>query len=103
MSGATLQDRLRAGYSLDREEQMRIRIEAAAKIDALRKALDRYRYAKAWSSADAWDGCSDCRARMEWAASLDDGSRLSNDRIAEIGKTFLAGEGRSLLSEGGGE
>lgn len=82
MSGATLQDRLRAGYSLDRDEQMRIRIEAAAKIDALRKALEPFA-----AEADRYE------------PDEGDGDHPAWDTTVTIGNLRAA---RSLLSEGGG-
>lgn len=56
--------------------------------EAAEVALDRYRYAVEWSAADSWDGCPECRARLEWARSLDD-KRLSVNEVAAIGKSFL--------------
>jgi Lar family restriction alleviation protein len=54
----------------------------------LEEALDRYRYAIAWVGADSWDHCDECRARLEWARSMD-GRRLSDDEIAAVGKQYL--------------
>jgi hypothetical protein len=62
-------------------------------------ALDRYRYAVAWASADAWDHGSEMRARFTWARAEDDGACLSNDRAAAIGKQFLAREETLMLNK----
>ena len=64
-------------------------LERAAVRDA---AMARYRYAIDWVAADSWDHCSECRARLEWARSSDERSKLSSDELAEIGKTYLAAE-----------
>jgi hypothetical protein len=54
--------------------------------------LDRYRYAVAFASADAWDNGIDMRWRFEWARILDPGGYLPDDKLAEVGKAYLATE-----------
>jgi hypothetical protein len=59
-----------------------------ARVRELEQIANRYRYAAAWSSADAWDHCSDCRERFAWARAFD--VNLNDNEIAIIGRQFLA-------------
>lgn len=72
---------------LERNGLQRIAAERAGVIERLEQALNRCRYAVAWSAADSWDGCHECRARLEWARSLDE-KRLTADELAAVAKLF---------------
>lgn len=49
-------------------------------------ALKKFRYAKAFLSADSWDGCPDCQMRFAWAE--EDLSQMSENDVADIGAQF---------------
>lgn len=83
------------GAVLDEETTRRDMKDAAS-------VIDRYRYAIAWAAADSWDGCDDCRQRLEWALSMDPHDVMNGDEMAEIGKTFFATVGSSPQPTTGG-
>lgn len=68
------------------------RLRAAARQDA--ETLDRYRYAVSWVASDSWDWCPSCKDHLVWARSMDEGSYLSQDKLAAIGKGWVDWSGR---------
>lgn len=63
-------------------------------VARLTAALDRYRYAYTWWAADAFDGGGEMRSRFNWAFGEDVHERMTEDRVAEVGKQFLEQSGR---------
>ncbi|MBU6408057.1 MAG: hypothetical protein KGS44_13165 [Alphaproteobacteria bacterium] len=53
------------------------------------EALNRYRYAVSFLSADSWDMCGDCRDRLQWARGVD-GEYLTEDQMVKARDEFFA-------------
>lgn len=63
----------------------------AQEVAELRERLVRYRYAKHYAEAEAWDGSRDVRLRFQWAASHDpECQKMSDDEVATAGAAYHA-------------